>query len=160
MNPTRLPILAIAMLALTAAAACKQQQPLDPALEKAMKERHDGFEAMGDSFKKIMDTLKGGGALNAELAAEARKINAAAPRLADWFPAGSGPESGRKTEAKAEIWQKPEAFTEKREAFVAEAGKLAALADANDAAGFAEQVKAVGNTCKGCHDDFRTEDEH
>ena len=36
-----------------------------------------------------------------------------------------------------------------------EAAKLAELADAGDAEGFAAQVKSVGGTCKGCHDDFR-----
>ncbi len=143
---------------LAAVAACSKSEPLAPELKQAMEARHEGFEAIGDAMKKIADTLKAGGSLNPELAAAAATIKQHSVELVDWFPAGTGPESGRKTEAKAEIWQQPEVFAEKREAFVAEAAKLAALADANDAEGFAGQVKNLGGTCKGCHDDFRAKD--
>jgi cytochrome c556 len=137
-------------------AGCGQKSaPVDPAVQAVLKTRHDGFEAMGDAFKSIMDTLKAGGALDAELTAAAHEIDTHAGQIAEWFPAGTGPESGADTEAKAEIWQQPEVFAEKREKLVMEAAKLAALADAGDAAGFAEQVKAVGGSCKGCHDNFR-----
>lgn len=137
-------------------AACGQKSaPVDPAIKAVQKARHDGFEAMGDAFKSIMDTLKAGGALDAKLTQAAHDIDANAAQIADWFPAGSGPESGAKTEAKAEIWQQPDLFAEKREKLVTESAKLVALADAGDAAGFAEQVKAVGGSCKGCHDSFR-----
>lgn len=153
------PILALAAapMLVFAVTACGGK-PLDPAVKQAMDARHEGFEAMGDAMKKIADTLKGGGSLNPELAAAANKINETAPQLKDWFPAGSGPESGRKTGAKPEIWQQPEVFAEKREAFVAAAAKLAETAGANDAAAFATQVGELGKTCKGCHEQFRNKD--
>ncbi|MFT4046819.1 MAG: cytochrome c [Solimonas sp.] len=137
------------------ASACSSQSDLAPEIKQAMEARHEGFEAIGDAMKKIGDTLKGGGQLNPELAAAAKKINELAPQTKTWFPAGSGPETGRRTGAKAEIWAQPELFAEKRDAFIAAAGKLAALADANDAAGFAAQVGELGQTCKGCHETFR-----
>ena len=135
--------------------ACQGGPDLDPALQKAMHDRHEGFEDIGDAMKKIADTLKGGGALNPDLAKAAKKINELAPQTKTWFPAGSGPETGRKTGAKAEIWTQPDLFAEKRDAFIAAADKLATLADANDAAGFAAQVGELGQTCKGCHETFR-----
>src|SRR3546814_2904784 len=91
-------------------------------------------------MKTIAYALKAGKGLPPEVAAAANKINERAPQLKDWFPVGSGPETKRKTRAKAEIWQKPDEFVLKREALATEAGKLAALANANDAAGFAAQV--------------------
>lgn len=149
--------LTMAATALLLAAACRAA-PLDPAIEKAMKTRHEGFEHIGDAMKKIGDTLKSGGSLNPELAKAAKEIDELAPQLKDWFPAGSGPETGRKTGAKPEIWAKPEEFAQKREAFASAAAKLAGLADANDAAGFAAQVPELGKACKGCHEEFRKKD--
>jgi cytochrome c556 len=147
-------------LALTAATACGGKPPLDPALEKAMQARHDGFEQIGDSMKKITDTLKGGGSLDPALVDASHTINGLAPQLKDWFPPGSGPETGRKTAAKPEIWTQPDEFARKREIFVSEATKLAQLADASDAAGFAAQVPKLGQACKGCHEQFRKKDKN
>lgn len=144
-------------LAAAALAACSRPAQVAPEIAQALKTRHEGFEAIGDAFKRINDTLKAGGALDADLAQAAGDIARQSTQLVGWFPVGSGPEAG-KTEAKAEIWTQPDAFAEKREAFVAEAGKLAALAAAGDAEGFAAQVKTVGGTCKGCHDNFRAKD--
>ncbi len=144
-------------LAAGALAACSRPADVAPEIAQAMKARHDGFEAIGDAFKRINDALKAGGALDAELAQAADTIARQSTQLVDWFPVGSGSEAG-KTEAKAEIWIQPERFAERRESFVAEAGKLAALAAAGDAEGFAAQVKAVGASCKGCHDNFRAKE--
>jgi cytochrome c556 len=149
--------LSVVGLAAATLAACSQSANVAPEIAAAMKARHDGFETIGDAFKQINDALKAGGTLDAELAQAAGTIAAQSTQLIGWFPAGSGPEAG-KTEAKAEIWAQPELFAEKRDAFVSEAGKLAALAAAGDAEGFAAQVKAVGGSCKGCHDNFRAKD--
>lgn len=138
-------------------AACGGGTPTDPAIAKVMEERHEGFETIGDSFKGIMDKLKAGESLDEDMAAAAMTINEYAQKLETWFPEGSGPEAG-KTEAKAEIWQQPEEFAAKRETLVSRAAKLAELAAAGDAAGFAAQAKELGGACKGCHDQFRQKD--
>src|SRR3546814_13671536 len=80
-----------------------------------METRHEGFEKIGDSMKTIADAMKAGKGLTPEVAAAANKINEMAPQLKDWFPVGSGPETKRKTRAKAGIWQKPDEFVLKRE---------------------------------------------
>jgi cytochrome c556 len=150
----------IAAIALLAVAGCEQKPPISPENKQAMETRHEGFEKIGDSMKTIADAMKAGSGLTPEVAAAANRINELAPQLKDWFPAGSGPETKRKTRAKAEIWQKPEEFAQKRETLATEAAKLAALANANDAAGFAAQVPALGNACKSCHDEFRAKEHH
>ncbi|NGY06543.1 c-type cytochrome [Solimonas terrae] len=159
MKLKRLPV-SLALAAVFVLPACEQKPPISPEVKQAMETRHEGFEKIGDSMKTIADTLKAGGSLNPELASAANTIDDLAPQLKDWFPAGSGHETKRKTGAKAEIWLKPDEFAQKREALVTEAGKLAALANANDAAGFAAQVPELGKACKGCHDEFRDKDHH
>lgn len=139
-------------------AACGEKIETDPAIAKVMDERHEGFETIGEAFKTINDTLKAGGSLNEELVQAAQVINAHAQQVEAWFPAGSGPEAG-KTRARPEIWQQPQLFASKVQAFETEAQKLEQLAEAGDAAGFAEQVKALGGSCKGCHDNFRLEED-
>lgn len=145
-----------AAAAVIAVSACSK--PIDPAIKAVMHERHEGFEAIGDHFKKVADTLKAGGGLDAETGEAARAISAASTKLVDWFPAGSGPETGAKTDAKAAIWENPDDFTAKREDFVTAAAKWAQTVDANDASGFAAQFKDVGATCKACHETYREED--
>lgn len=152
-----LPVL-IAAVALLAVAGCEKKPPISPENKQAMETRHEGFEKIGDSMKTIADAMKAGSGLTPEVAAAANKINELAPQLKDWFPVGSGPETKRKTRAKAEIWQQPDEFTQKRETLVTEAGKLAAFANANDAAGFAAQVPELGKACKGCHEEFRAKE--
>lgn len=165
MSSRRLIAVSLGMSAL-ALAACGGQESapaaaekaIDPAIIAVMEARHDGFEALGDSFKGIMDAMKAGESLNADMAQAAKDIAAKADEIGSWFPEGSGPETGRKTEAKAEIWTQPEAFAKAQGDFVEAAKQLDALAVAGDAEGFAAQAKALGGTCKGCHDDFRLDD--
>ena len=87
----------------------------------------------------------------------AATIAGLAPKVPSWFPAGTGPDVG-KTEAKAEIWQKPQDFAARTRAF-----QQAALAfDAASKAGEMPVIQArfadLGKTCKGCHDLYREED--
>lgn len=138
-------------------AGCDNAPPLDPALEQAMETRHEGFETIGESFKTITDTLKAGGSLNPELAESAQTLATLAREIGTWFPPGSGPESGRDTEALPAIWEQPEAFTEARLRLERETTRLAELAQAGDAAAFADQVGRVGESCKNCHDRFRAD---
>lgn len=153
--PASLAIATVFMLS-----ACEQKPPISPEVKQAMETRHEGFEKIGDSMKTIADTLKAGGSLDPKLASAANTINELAPQLKDWFPVGSGHETKRKTGAKAEIWLKPDEFAQKREALATEAAKLAAFANANDAAGFAAQVPELGKACKACHEEFRDKDHH
>lgn len=139
----------------SAVAACNKAPPVAPEVLQIVQTRHQGYENIGEQMKLIGDTLKAGGALNADLAAAAQIIKTRADEVVGWFPAGSGPETGVKTRARAEIWQQPEQFEQRRVAFVAEAAKLADYASAGDADAFAAQMGDLGATCKACHDDFR-----
>ncbi len=84
-------------------------------------------------------------------------IGAAANKMAMWgqdmtryFPAGSTSEG-----AKAEIWQDFADFTAKAAAFSQASQELVATAAGGDAGRIAHAAKAVGATCKACHQSYR-----
>ncbi|MEY2760000.1 MAG: hypothetical protein RIR33_3778 [Pseudomonadota bacterium] len=120
-----------------------------------MKTRHDNYEDIGKNMKVLQDNMKLDAPDMAAVTAAATKIKGHADEMATWFPAGTGPESGIKTEAKAEIWTDRVTFNAAVVKLQEESGKLAA---ATDAAGFKAQFPATGGACKACHDKFRLED--
>lgn len=71
------------------------------------------------------------------------------------FPAGTGPESGVQTNAKAEVWSDRAGFEESAAAYAAAAYRLAELAAGDDAAAFAAQWAVVRQSCQSCHDVYK-----
>ena len=71
------------------------------------------------------------------------------------FPEGS--ERGT-TRAKPDIWENKEDFTAKFGDLEAAADGLVAAVATGDKKAIAEQVGAVGQTCKACHDDYKSKD--
>jgi cytochrome c556 len=141
---------AFALFAVAAAAA-----PLaKPQALVVMKQRHEKMEAFGDATKAIYTNLQTSSPdLNVIRKASAA-INQQAPKLVSWFPAGTGPNVG-KTRAKAEIWQKPEDFVVKAHDFTVAANELDAAAKRGDVGQIKTSFKALGGTCKACHDPYR-----
>jgi cytochrome c556 len=120
-------------------------------------ERHELMEGVGDAAKPIGQMLKGEREFDAAVVmASFETFDEASARFGELFPPGS--ETGQDTEAAPAIWEDRAGFEE----------ALAAWADAVDAAIAAnpqtlDETKPVAgeifNTCKGCHDDYRIEDE-
>jgi cytochrome c556 len=117
--------------------------------------RHQNFKQLGAAFKAIMDELKKSSPDKAVLSANAAKMNTLAAQEPSWFPKGSGPESGVKTDAKPQIWSDPKGFAEAVRRLQTETGKLQQIAAAGDVAAMKEQARATGGACKNCHDKFR-----
>jgi cytochrome c556 len=122
---------------------------------KAAWARHDNFKAQGTAFKAILDETKKDAPDPAILATNAVKLKTLAMALPSWFPKGSGPESGVKTDAKAEVWTDAAGFAAAANRLQVEASKLQQLAAAGDVAGVKAQARMVGGACKNCHDKFR-----
>jgi len=143
-------VLAAALSVATAALA------LDAAaVEKA---RSDYMHGLGKSFKGLRDELQKGSPDVAAIKAYAADIAKAAPNLPAQFPAGSGPESGVKTETLANIWTDATGFKK-------DADGLAAAATALDTAaqgGNLDAIKAaagnLGQACKSCHTTYKKQD--
>lgn len=69
------------------------------------------------------------------------------------FPPGS--DKGDNTKALPAIWKNFATFQKDAANASAAAQKLATLAKADNAAGFAAQLKVLGGTCGTCHKEFR-----
>ena len=152
LNPT---VLSLGVLAATLSIATTALALDAAAVEKA---RSDFFHSLGKPAKGLRDELqKGTPDLNA-VKGYAADIARIAPNLPAQFPAGSGPESGVKTEAKPNIWSDPAGFK-------TDAAGLASAATALNAAAQGGNIDAIktaygnlGQACKTCHTTYRKED--
>jgi cytochrome c556 len=124
-----------------------------------MHERHEGMETIGKNFKALHRELDASSPNLNSIRTSARNIQALSAKASHWFPQGTGPELG-KTGAKPEIWQNPEDFVVKMRDFQAEARAFDAAAHSNDLALIRAQSSDLGQTCKACHDKFRSDMHH
>jgi cytochrome c556 len=126
---------------------------------EVVKARQKDLKALGAAFKTIRDELKGDSPDAARIREASVDITRAAGAIGKWFPAGTGPESGVKTDAKAEIWADAAGFATARDAFVRESDKWNQLANGTDVSAWKEGAAALGQSCKGCHDKYRVKKE-
>ena len=126
--------------------------PVDP-----VKARINGFRELGTAFKNVNDKLKSDTPPLFLIQISGREIQSIAGQMKNWFPAGSGPMKGVKTAAKATIWTQPKQFNAARDLFVSRANSFAAAARSDDIASIQAEAKALGQTCSGCHKEFRTQ---
>jgi len=124
-----------------------------------IKARHEHFKQVGTAMKGLMDELKSSSPAIVQVRLYAKRLDDLAPQVPSWFPAGSGPESGQKTHAKAAVWEKPEEFKKDAEAFALEAHKLDQVAANGDLNAISAQAQAVGKACKTCHQTFREKED-
>ncbi|MEL6876528.1 MAG: cytochrome c [Pseudomonadota bacterium] len=117
--------------------------------------RQTNFEEIGDEFKAIRGQLEGGAPDFVLIEAAANTINTNAQKVPDFFPEGTGIDSGADTEALESIWEKPEDFAAAHQKLVDTSAALAVAAATGEMAAVGEAVKTMGGSCKGCHDNFR-----
>jgi cytochrome c556 len=125
---------------------------------KAVEQRQANYKKMGGAFKTIKDELDKSAPSRPVIVAAAQSLLTTSrlqPRL---FPAGTGPNSGLKTDALAAIWTKRADFDAAMKAQIAAATKLLAVAKAGDTAAMTAQFRATGKTCGDCHKPFRADD--
>ena len=151
---TAIACLSIGGLAVGATAAIAAG-PMSPAA--AIAARQAGFKAQGAAFKVILDQTRSPTPDIAAIRTAANTLNNNAGQIGSWFPAGSGPEAGVPTRARAEIWTNPTGFATALINFRAAAPQLKAAADSGDVARIQAQFRATGATCGGCHTGFRAE---
>ena len=118
--------------------------------------RKGQYKKLGGAFKTISDALKSGSPDMAAIQAAATSVPEVTEGMVDWFPAGTGPESGVKTGASAKIWAQPDDFAAKVTAFETAAANLATAAATGDIGAISAAFGATGGTCKGCHDVYKT----
>lgn len=119
-----------------------------------MNARHENYEMLGANMKVLQDNFRSETPDMAAVAPAAANVKAFADAMGAWFPAGTGPNSGIESEAKANIWTDRATFDAALAKLQEESVKLVAAADA---AAFKAQFPATGGSCKNCHDTFREE---
>jgi cytochrome c556 len=120
-----------------------------------MHDRHERYEDIGDAMKGINRELKGGSPSIARVQRHAAQIAHFAPQVPSLFPPGTGPETGRRTRAKAEIWSDPQTFRQRAEAFRTQATRFNRAAQSGDIAAVRAALPDLAKSCKNCHDRFR-----
>ena len=120
--------------------------------EGVAKYRHHTMEAIGGHMQALADILRGHVTYTDHLPIHAGALAALAEITPTLFPAGSG---GPNTEALPAIWENPEDFAKRVDAFREAAANLNDVVGKGGALGPA--VKRVGQSCKGCHDEYRAE---
>ena len=130
-----------------------QGQAASPA--GVVKARQQGLKTLGAAFKTIRDELRGDSPDAAKIRIAAADITHAASAIGKWFPAGTGPDSGVKTDARPEVWTDAAGFAAAQDTFVREANKWAQLGNSTDASAWKEGAASLGRSCKGCHDKYR-----
>ncbi len=127
-------------------------------VDAAIKARHDYFHGVGKANKALSEELKKPAPVVADLAQYAAVLDAEAPKLGTYFPAGTGLDTGLKTGARPDIWSKPAEFKKDADAFAVAAHNLNAAAKGGDLAAIKTAAGALGGTCKTCHETFRKEE--
>ena len=120
-----------------------------------MHDRHERYEDMGDAMKAINRELKGGSPSVPTIQRHAAHIARFATQVPSMFPPGTGPETGRRTRAKAEIWSDPQIFRQRAEAFRVQAARFDQAAQSGDIEAIRAAHRDLAGACKNCHDRFR-----
>ncbi|HSN72637.1 MAG TPA: cytochrome c [Steroidobacteraceae bacterium] len=90
-----------------------------------------------------------------EFAKRAERVNAMSYMLTEAYPPESA--SGAETRAKAAIWQNRDDFEAKLAAFEQKSAELADISQAGDFAASRAAFFDMANTCKNCHDEYRSD---
>ena len=145
----QLAIVGIALL--TASQVSGAEEP-----ENYIKYRQLMMKAIGGHMGASSQILRGKVSPQGHLAMHADALAALTTDITALFPEGS---DFGETKAKAEIWDNWSQF-EKAAADTKQAtADFAAAVGSGDADRIKAAQKAVGKTCKGCHEDFREEDD-
>ncbi|MEH6715248.1 cytochrome c [Parasphingorhabdus flavimaris] len=171
MKRCKIELILPALAGLTLLAACEQAPETAPASEAASVELPNGLtvkeqiearqgqlKKMGKAFKTISDQLKADSPDLSQIQTAAAAVPEESATMIDWFPEGTGPQSGVETEALPVIWENKADFNLKITALQDAAALLDSAAQTGDIAAIGAAFKTTGGTCKACHDKYRLDD--
>ncbi|MFZ4062152.1 MAG: c-type cytochrome [Polynucleobacter sp.] len=119
--------------------------------EDAIKYRQSVFTVMANSFGKIGAVVKGEAPYNKDELAKNAAIVAMMSSL-PWQAFGTGTEGGK---AQSDIWSDQAKFKSAQDKMQLAVANLNTAAQSGDLESIKKAFGAAGQTCKGCHDDFR-----
>jgi len=148
----------LSFAALLAAGGLVLVAAVDPHV--AIPARQMGMKQIGRTFKGINDQLHASAPDAQALKLGSAQLAQLATQVPSWFPAGSGPDQGVKTAAKADIWTNQADFKAKAAALATATRALAdGAAHSSDPAVLTPLVHQVGGACKACHDAYKVHDD-
>lgn len=119
--------------------------------EDAIKYRQSAFTVMANSFGKIGAVVKGEVPYNKDDVAKNAAVVAMLSTL-PWQAFGPGTEGGN---AKPEIWSNNAKFKSAADKMQLAVADLDTAAQSGNQDAIKKAFGAAGQTCKGCHDDFK-----
>ena len=150
-------LLASAFAALFISLMLSSPASADKAAENAYKYRHAVMEAMAGHTQAFSMVAFGMVDHPDHLQSHANALADAGSQLSVLFPAGSG---GEDTHALPAIWDEPDKFNAAIEEAEKATADLKSAAASGDRKAITAAFKAVGASCKGCHESFREEHDH
>ena len=142
-----------------AASASSQEKTAGVTGADAIAARQASLDMSSITFRSMGDAMKAGREAKSQgyPAASLAKWAKALPRM---FPSGTGKgETSAETQARSEIWQDRSGFEQAAANYAAATARLAALAKANDTAGFTKQLDQVNQACAVCHGRYKEGDQ-
>ncbi len=122
---------------------------------KAMEERSKLMKGMGGAMRTLKGFVEGRNSAE-EASQAAATIAAAAPKIADVFPPGTGMGADPKSESRDLIWEKWDDFTAAASLLGDKAAALQTALASGDAGAAGAAFGDLGkNGCGGCHRVFR-----
>lgn len=145
-------ILLAALAFAVAGTASAQVKP-----EDAIKWRQSGYGFMAWNMARIKMNVEGASFNKDDVVKAATAIQAIANSGmgALYLPGTDKGKGWEETRAKPNIWTEQEKLGKAAMAFNREANELAKVAAGGDKAAVGAQLGKLGETCKGCHDDFK-----
>jgi cytochrome c556 len=146
----RLIVLSGALIGLAAVGLPQENTPGVSGID-AIAARQASLDMSSITFHSMADAMKAGN--------EAKTVGYPAAALAKWakalprmFPPGTGQgETSAFSQALPAIWKDRAGFDQAAANYAAATARLAALAQANDTAGFTKQLEEVNQACGACH---------
>ncbi len=114
--------------------------------------RKHAMQAVGGHMQAIVKIIRGEVPHTGHLSMHGNAMADLAEASGSLFPPGS--EGG---DALPAIWEEPNDFAEKVEAFRTAAQGFKEAASTDDAAAAGAALRDLGGACKGCHDSYRNE---
>ena len=146
-------IAALAATGAVLAAAPAHAQFAKP--EDAIKYRQSALFVMGQNFSRVGAMASGRAPFDAKVAADSAAVVEFMSKL-PWAAFGEGTDKGN-TKAKPEIWKESDMFRAAAGKMQEEVAKLNAAAKTGNLDQIKATFGAAAQTCKACHDDFRSQ---
>jgi cytochrome c556 len=143
--------LAAATFAVATTASAQFAKP-----EDALKYRQSVMFVMSQHFGRIGAMVNGKAPYDAKAAVENAEVVAMMSHL-PWPGFAASTKDLKPTKAKPDIWTEEAKFKEGSEKLQDVTAKLVAAAKTNNLDNLKTAFGATGQTCKGCHDNFRSQ---